>query len=109
MPKIVILGSCRYEPYQVLFMPNKLDKKLYESDHEKAYLEACKVIYPAIAEADIVIAYCPDGIGEHTKRDLKYAGRLRKKIVIIGSSEEWKRQRRKERKKKKRKKRHRKP
>lgn len=83
MVKIVILGSCKHEPYEVLFMPNKLNPKLYKEDHEKAYLEACKVVFPAIAEADIIIAYVPDGIGEHTRRDLKYADSLRKRIVLI--------------------------
>lgn len=81
--KIAILGSCKHEPYIVLFMPNKFDRELYEKDHEQAYLEACKTVYPALAEADIVIAYVPEGIGEHTRRDLKYAESLRKRIVLI--------------------------
>ena len=84
MPKIVILGSCKHEPYEILFVPNKLDPELYEKDHELAYLEASKVIYPAIAEADEVWVYSPGGaIGKHTLRDIKYADSLRKKIRII--------------------------
>ena len=83
MPKIVILGSCRFAPYEVLFVPNKLDPKLYEEHHEEAYLKACWKTYPAIADADIVIAYIPDGIGEHTARDLRFADSLRKRIVLI--------------------------
>ena len=89
MVKICIIGSCRYEPYMLLFMPNKLDPELYEKDHERAYLEACKVVYPAIREADIIIAYVPEGIGEHTRRDLKFAESLKKRIVLVeGQSEE---------------------
>jgi len=83
MPKIVILGSCKLEPYIVLFMPNKLDSELYERDHEQAYLKARKVVYPAITEADIVIVLASEGIGEHTLQDMKYADSLRKRIVII--------------------------
>lgn len=83
MPKIVIVGSCRHEPYEILMMPNKLDGKLYDEDHEEAYFQACKRFYPAIAEADIVIAYVPDGIGEHTRRDLKHADSLNKRIILI--------------------------
>jgi len=83
MVKIVILGSCLFAPYEILFVPNILDKELYEKDHEKAYLEATKVVYPAIQQADIVIVYCPDGIGEHTQRDLNFAKILGKKVRVI--------------------------
>ncbi len=81
--KIVVLGSCRYEPYEVLAMPNKLDPELYEEDHEKAYDEACKVFYPAIDEADLVLVYAPEGIGEHTGRDLDYAKDQGKDYVVF--------------------------
>lgn len=86
MPKIVILGSCRYEPYIILLVPNKLDKKMYDKDHEKAYENACKVFYPAIEKADEIWIYAPEGIeqlGEHTKRDLKFAITKKKKIFIV--------------------------
>ena len=79
MVKIVILGSCRHEPYEILTVP----KKNEQWNTEKGYLIASKRIYPAILEADIVIAYVPDGIGEHTRRDLQYADSLRKKIILI--------------------------
>ena len=78
MPKIVILGSTEYEPYIILAVPERK-----WPNTEEGYTEACKVFYPLIAEADIVIAYIPEGIGEHTRRDLKYADSLRKKIVLI--------------------------
>lgn len=73
MPKIVILGSCKYEPYEILIMPNKLDAELYEKDHERAYEEACKKFFPAIDEADEVWVYAPDGMGIHTTQDYSYA------------------------------------
>ena len=79
MPKIVILGSCRHEPYEVT-VPKKVKGKW---NTEEGYLETAKRIYPAIADADVVIAYVPDGIGEHTRRDLKYAESLMKRIVLI--------------------------
>ncbi len=37
MPKITILGSCSWEPYKILAMPNRLDAELYKKDHEGAY------------------------------------------------------------------------
>lgn len=84
MPKIVILGSCKHEPYEILAMPNKLNPKLYESDHEKAYEESCKVFHPAIDKADFVIVYAPKGnIGEHTGRDMRYAEEQRKPIILV--------------------------
>ena len=85
MPKFVVLGSCLYEPYVVLAMPNKLDPELYDSDHEKAYEEACKVFYPAIDEADFVIVYAPDGLKDHphTRKDIEYAEKQGKNIIIV--------------------------
>lgn len=84
MPKFVVLGSCKHEPYEVLFMPNKLDTSLYKEDHEKAYAEASKVVFPAIEEADVVIVYAPDGIiGEYTKKDVRHAIRHKKKVAFI--------------------------
>lgn len=82
MPKIVILGSCRHEPYEVLFMPNKLDGKLYAKDQDEAYEEACKVVYPAIEEADVILVYVPEGkIGKHTQLDINYAKKLGKTVT----------------------------
>lgn len=78
--KIVILGSCRFAPYKVLAVPNPI-AGLHNT--EEGYIEAAKIFYPAINDADVVIVYAPDGIGEHTLRDLKYAESLGKKIVII--------------------------
>jgi len=83
MPKIVILGSCKYEPYEILAMPNKLDPELYERDHEMAYKMACSVFYPAIEKSDLVIVYAPEGVGEHTQADMDYARLRNKKIFIV--------------------------
>jgi len=84
MPKIVILGSCRHQPYEILAMPNKLDADLYAKDHQAAYIDACAVFYPAIKAADIVLVYNPDGVvGEHTQADIIEAERQGKRIVYL--------------------------
>jgi len=82
MVKIVILGSCRFEPYEVLCVPRKMTDTPHTTEAE--YLEATKRFYPAIDEADLVVAYVPDGIGKHTLRDMKYAYSKRKKVVLVG-------------------------
>ena len=81
MPKIVILGSCRHEPYNILAKP----KKLTDTPHttEEGYLQACKKFYPAMEEADVIIVYAPDGIGEHTQRDIDYARKKGKTIFKL--------------------------
>ena len=78
MPKIVILGSCRFEPYEILAMP----KKLTDTPHttEKGYKKATKIFYPAIDESDLIIVFSPDGIGEHTQRDIDYAHAIGKRV-----------------------------
>ncbi len=82
MVKIVILGSCRYAPYEILASPEEIADK---HNTEEGYAEASKRFYPAIDNADVVIAYVPDGIGEHTKRDIDYAISKGKKVHIIPS------------------------
>ncbi len=77
---IVILGSCKHEPYKVT-VPEKVPGKW---NTEEGYEEACKVFYPAINEADIVLVWLPNGkIGEHTKRDLTYALTQNKRVILI--------------------------
>ena len=88
MVKIVILGSCRFEPYEILFVPNKLDKELYEKDHDEAYRRAFKVYCSKIHEADIIIVYAPDGIGEHTEQDLVYTRNANKTIMRLVDEKE---------------------
>jgi len=80
MVKIVILGSCRFAPYEILATPEPISSKW---NTEEGYKEATKRFYPAIDKADIVIAYCPDGIGEHTRRDIYYALSKGKKVKVI--------------------------
>lgn len=83
MPKITILGSCSFEPYEILAAPNRLDAELYEKEHEKAYDNAFeKVFKKAIEDCDFVFVYNPYGIGEHTKKDLDYAKSQGKHIVF---------------------------
>ena len=85
MPKIVILGSCRFEPYEILAVPNKIPKAW---NTEKGYKKAFKIFKPAIDNADLVIVYAPDGIGEHTQRDIDYARTQRKPIFVVGNHDE---------------------
>ena len=92
MPKLVILGSCLHEPYIVLAAPNKLDSILYETDHEKAYEEACRLFYPAIDHADIVLVWVPDAnLKEHphTIRDMQYAREKGKRVIVIYPNTVW--------------------
>lgn len=53
--------------------PHEVDPFLYTKDHEEAYLRATEVFYPFIEESDLVVVYAPNGIGEHTGRDLDHA------------------------------------
>ena len=89
MPKITILGSCAWEPYTILAMPNKLDAELYKKDHEGAYDDAFeKVFKKAIDECDFVFVYNPTGVGEHTKRDIEYAKEQGKQIIYFDPLQE---------------------
>jgi len=76
--KIVVLGSCRYEPYDVLIVPRKLHE-----DNEVGYDMAKRTFYPNIELCDEVWVYAPDGVGEHTQRDLDYARKHGKKVRFI--------------------------
>lgn len=79
MPKIVILGSCRFEPYEVLAVPEK--NPLWNT--EEGYKLSTQKFYPAIDKADLIIVYAPDGVGEHTQRDIEYAITKNKPVFII--------------------------
>lgn len=80
MPKIVILGSCRFAPYEVLAAPKKVPNMW---NTEEGYTKAAEVFYPAIASADAVLVYAPDGIGEHTARDILEACRQKKEVFLV--------------------------
>ncbi len=86
MPKITILGSCRYSPYKILATPKPTSNNYH---NEEGYQMACKKFYPAIKESDEIWVYTPDGtIGNHTQRDLEYARINDKKIFYVISEEE---------------------
>jgi hypothetical protein len=55
--------------------------RAYNTD--EGYEIASKKFYPAIDKADLIIAYVPEGIGEHTKRDIQYALQQGKKVWMI--------------------------
>jgi hypothetical protein len=90
LPKIVVLGSCRFEPYQFLAVPNKIPGAW---NTEEGYQIAIAKFYPAIDETDEVWVYAPDGVSEHTGRDLAYARSRGKLIRYVAaprrSSERW--------------------
>jgi hypothetical protein len=82
MPKVVVLGSCRFQPYEFLAVPQKNEKW----NTEEGYKLATKKFYPAIRKADEVWVYAPEGwdkLGEHTKRDLAFTADRGKPIFII--------------------------
>ena len=78
--KIVILGSCRFEPYDIIMVPRKVKGKW---NTEEGYQIAKKLFAPSIELADEVWVYAPDGLGIHTKRDLDYARKQGKTIRFI--------------------------
>lgn len=83
-PKIVVVGSCKFEPYIILVVPAKVvknGKNLWNT--EEGYKEAFKKFKNAIDECDEVWIYAPDGIGEHTQRDIDYAKSIGKKVRIL--------------------------
>ena len=85
MTRFVILGSCRFEPYDILAVPNKIPNAW---NTEKGYELASKVFHPAMTQADVIIVYAPDGIGEHTQRDIDYAKSIGKKVYYLKEAAE---------------------
>jgi ketol-acid reductoisomerase len=83
MTKIVILGSCRFEPYEILAVPNKIPNAW---NTEKGYKKAAEKFHPAIEQADCIIVFAPDGIGKHTQRDIDYAMAHGKYVFFAGFS-----------------------
>jgi len=80
MVKIVLLGSCRFSPYEILAKPDPIPGAW---NTDEGYEKASKVFYPAIEQADIVIVYAPDRIGFHTAKDIQKAQAENKRIVVI--------------------------
>lgn len=81
MPRFVILGSCKHQPYAVLAMPCTFEEDMYNLEHEEAYKKAFQLFKPAIDRSNIIIVYNEFGVGEHTRRDLDYAIEQGKHIV----------------------------
>ena len=82
MPKIVIIGSCRYEPYEILASPKK--NPMWNTDI--GYIQATKIFYPAIDDADEIWVYAPDGLGIHTTLDYEYARQKGKTIRFLAQA-----------------------
>ena len=80
MTKFVMLGSCRFEPYDFLAVPNKIPRAW---NTDKGYAIAAKIFYPAMDAADVIIVYAPDGIGIHTQKDIDYARSIGKKVFVL--------------------------
>lgn len=84
MVKIVILGSCRYEPYEILAVPNKIPGAW---NTDEGYKLASETFYPALKEADVILVFTPGGmIGEHTWKDIDFAHELGKKVFFFDMS-----------------------
>ena len=89
MPKIVIVGSTRFEPYTLLIAPHKLPN--YSND-ERSYQAAFQIdggYKQSIEACDLVIIYAPDGIGEHTQKDIDYAHRCEKPVYVLVRDDLW--------------------
>jgi hypothetical protein len=78
--KIVVLGSCKAGPYDIIAVPEKIPN-LWNT--EEGYKIAFETKFKsAIENADEVWVYA-HAIGEHTERDIAYARSLGKKIKLI--------------------------
>lgn len=81
MPKIVIVGSCKFAPYSILAVPDPIPN-LHNT--EEGYKMASKKFYPVIRKCDCCLVYAPDRkIGEHTQRDIDYARSQGKKVYWL--------------------------
>lgn len=80
MTKFVMLGSCRFEPYEFLAVPDKIPGAW---NTDKGYAIAAEKFYPAMDKADVIIVYAPDGIGKHTQLDIDYAHSIGKKVYEL--------------------------
>ena len=69
-----MLGSLRFEPYEVLFVP---------ITNPKGYQDAFENCKKAMDESDLIICYVPDGIGEHTGIDLEYARTTDATVIVV--------------------------
>lgn len=70
MMKIVIIGSLRHGPYEIIKVPFPIPNA---DQSDEGYAIAAKDFYPAIDEADEVWVYAPEGMGIHTTLDYQCA------------------------------------
>ena len=87
MTKIVILGSRRFSPYEVTFMPLEIPEI---SDEETRFQFSIMKSHPAMDKADVIIVYAPDGIGKHTHMDIDYAREIGKTVYQLVPLEDCK-------------------
>jgi len=82
--KIVILGSCRVGPYEIIKVPEKETREDGTSlwNTEEGYRKAFEKFKKAIDQADEVWIYM-DAVGEHTLRDIEYVKSLGKKTKLV--------------------------
>lgn len=80
MTKFVLLGSCRFDPYEMLAVPNKIPGAW---NTEEGYKIAAQKFYPAMDEADVIVVFAPDGIGRHTQMDIDYARKIGKIVYRL--------------------------
>lgn len=80
MTKFVFLGSRRFAPYEISFVPIEMRDI---SDEEDRYQVSIKRSHLAMDKADVVIVYAPDGIGIHTQRDIDYALKNNKEVFEL--------------------------
>jgi soluble P-type ATPase len=80
MTKFVFLGSRRFAPYEIPFVPIEMRDIL---DEEERYQISIKRSHPAMDKADVVIVYAPDGIGKHTQLDIDYALENNKEVFKL--------------------------
>lgn len=88
MTKFVLLGSCRFEPYEILAVPNKIPGAW---NTDEGYRIAAQKFHPAMDKADVIVVYAPDGIGKHTQMDIDYAREIGKTVYRLVPLEEAKR------------------
>lgn len=80
MTNFVILGSRRFAPYKIPFVPLEMPDVL---DEEERFQISIKKSHPAMDDADVIIVYAPDGIGIHTQRDIDYALKNGKEVFEL--------------------------
>ena len=81
MVKITVLGSCAWEPYEILAVPNKIPGAWNTDEGYKIAFET--VFKEAIENCDFVFVYNPTGVGTHTQMDIDYAKKQGKQVIYF--------------------------